>query len=104
MKEECVVSPPAVLARVTRVRSTLLQSSLNSLRTHAYYDRYLAVVDPSYREVILGSLAPEWLPMEVAEAHYRACDALQLTTEEMHVIPSQIQTQIRSPAALVRGW
>lgn len=77
------------------MRSTLLQSSLHSLQTHAHYDRYLAVVDPSYREVILGSLAPEWLPMEVAAAHYRACDALQLTTEEMQRIGEHVGDRIQ---------
>ena len=95
MKEECLVAPPAVLEPVTQVRSTLLQSSINSLRTHGHYERYLTVVDPAYREVILGSLAPEWLPVAVAEAHYAACDALRLSPEEMQRIGEEVGDRIQ---------
>lgn len=95
MKEECLVAPPAVLEPVTKVRSTLLQSSLNSLRTHGHYERYLTLVDPTYREFILGSLAPEWLPLVVAEAHYAACDALHLTPELMQRIGEDVGDRIQ---------
>lgn len=89
------MAPPAVVGRVTQVRSTLLQSSLNSLRTHGLYERYLTVLDPAYREIVLGSLAPEWLPLDVAEAHYGACDALQLTPEEMQRIGEDVGDRIQ---------
>lgn len=73
----------------------MLQSSLNSLRTHGQFERYLTVVDPAYRDTILGSLAPEWLPLEVAAAHYSACDALQLSPEVMQRIGEDVGDRIQ---------
>jgi hypothetical protein len=72
------LAPVVLAAWESAVRSTLLQSSLTSLREHGKYDSYLAGLAPQHRERILGSLAPEWLPVEIAFAHYTACDALGL--------------------------
>src|SRR5688572_27123859 len=63
---------------VTQVRSTLLQSSLQTLREHGLFERYVALLPKEYHEPILLTLAPSWLPVEVAMAHYRCCDQLSL--------------------------
>ena len=80
---------------MTAVRSTLLQSSLNTLRQRGHFERYLMVMEPRYRESILGSLAPEWLPIDVAMAHYAACDALQMSAGELHEIGEEVGNRIQ---------
>jgi hypothetical protein len=64
------------------VKSTLLVGSLRALRMRGHGDAYLARVDPHVAEAISAGV-PQWLPIEVAEAHYGACDALGLTVDEM---------------------
>jgi len=80
---------------VSAVRSTLIQSSLESLRTRGHYDRYLKLVDPRFRERILGTIAPEWLGMDIALAHYEACDALALGAQELLEIGEAVGERIQ---------
>jgi hypothetical protein len=79
--EDRVVHRP-VQGRVKAVRSTLIQSSLQTLRNRGYYDRYVPHLPPEYREVVLNTLEPTWIPLEAALAHYRACEALDLSEQE----------------------
>jgi hypothetical protein len=53
------------------------------LKRHGNYERWLSLVHPRYRDIIVESIAPSWLPVEVALAHYRACDALELSPRDM---------------------
>lgn len=95
MQEECIIDRPRQLTGVRQVRSTLLQSSLNSLRELQLYDRYLERLDPAFREAIVASMAPEWLPLEMAEAHYQACEELELSSEEMLRIGEHVGNRIQ---------
>jgi hypothetical protein len=67
----------------SRVKSTLLVGSLRALRARGHGDAYLAHVDPHVAETLSAIGVPQWLPIDVAEAHYGACDALGLTHDEM---------------------
>lgn len=67
----------------THVRSTLLSSSVQTLRELGHFERYSALMPPTERELILLTLAPTWLPMSVAETHYGACEALKLADSEV---------------------
>jgi hypothetical protein len=69
--------------RVERFRSTWLSSSLRSLRERQLFDVYLKRLPPEYHEVVRTSVVGVWLPVEVALAHYAACDTLGFTTVEM---------------------
>jgi hypothetical protein len=80
---EVLIALPEVLRPVTAVRSTLIQSSLESMRKRGHYDRYLTLVAPAYRARILETIAAEWLDMDLALAHYTACDALGLGHDEL---------------------
>ncbi len=77
-------------------RSTLVQSSLNtpasarSLRALTW-----RCSTPTHRDTILSSLAPEWLPIDVAMAHYAACDALQMSALELHEIGEEVGNRIQ---------
>jgi hypothetical protein len=79
---------------VRNVRGSLLASSLHTLRELGYYDRYLANLPQRYREPVLFGLASSWLPLEVAEAHYKACDDLQLDDSAIVVIGETVAKRI----------
>jgi hypothetical protein len=81
--EVLIALPPAPLPPVTAIRSTLIQSSLNTLRKRGHFERYSQLVSPHHRTTLLETLAPEWLSLEVASAHYAACDALELSQQEL---------------------
>lgn len=67
----------------SRVRSTLLAGSLKALRERGHGDRYKTFVDVKYQDLLFMTGAPTWFSLQVAQAHYAACDALDLPTEEM---------------------
>ncbi len=95
MNEECLIELPPGLVTVSQVRSTLLQSSLNSLKNLGHFENYLELLNPLHKDVILGSLAPEWLSLAAAEAHYEACDALKLSAEQMQQIGEDVGSRIQ---------
>lgn len=67
----------------TKFRSTLLMSGLQALREFGYYDRYVELLPAEYHDKILFSVAPEWVPIEIAIVHYETCDQLQLPDDEL---------------------
>ncbi|HEX6241330.1 MAG TPA: hypothetical protein VFZ61_10570 [Polyangiales bacterium] len=101
---ETLISLPGAVAPVTSIRSTLIQSSLNTLRKRGHFERYLLHLDPRHRPTLLETLAPEWLPIEVASAHYAACDALGLSAGELLEIGEDVGARIQGTfiATLVR--
>ena len=84
------------LRPVTAVRSTILQMSVQLLREHAHFARYLELVDPAYRATILESIAPAWLSLEIADAHYRACDALALSDDEKLALGKAVGDRVQA--------
>jgi hypothetical protein len=103
-----VVPFPSPLVALSEVRSTLLLSSLHALRSGGYFDAYEARVPSAHREEILGSMAGAWLPAAAALAHYRACDALGITSLEQMALGRQTGNGLRhhltrAAAVLSRG-
>ena len=72
------------------VRSTLIGSSLLSLRAHGLEARYLEHLDPAHKETILYTPAGVWLPTAVALAHYTACDRLGLDVATILAIGNEV--------------
>ncbi|HEX6242117.1 MAG TPA: hypothetical protein VFZ61_14505 [Polyangiales bacterium] len=95
METETLVELPSRLEPLRHVRSTLIQSSLLSLKQRQYFEPYLALLEPAHRAHILETLAPEWMPSEVAMAHYAACEALQLSPAELHAIGEEVGERIQ---------
>lgn len=83
------------LLKVVSVRSTLIQSSLNTLRLRGHFDRYCALIDPAHKATILETLAPEWLPIATGIAHYAACDGLRLSGQELINVGEDVGTRIQ---------
>jgi hypothetical protein len=74
---------PARTRAVTRVRSTLLAASIQTIREMGWEPRYLEAL-PKERHAELKMLAAGvWVPLELAETHYHACDAMHLSKEEV---------------------
>ncbi len=78
------------VAPLTAVRSTIIGSSLLSLRHFGHEERYLAALAPEHRETVLYTPAGVWLPTPVALAHYTACDALGLPVHEILEIGGRV--------------
>lgn len=68
---------------VTHLRGTILASSLAVLKAAGHHERYLAQLDPSFREQVLFSIAHSWVPIEVGVAHYEACEAMRLDDAQL---------------------
>jgi hypothetical protein len=74
-------APPAALGVATHVRSTLIATSLQSLRTRSLLERYAKLLRGPHKETVLTAVAGSWIEMDAAIEHYRACDALRLDTQ-----------------------
>jgi len=83
---EIIIPHSAPVRAATHVRSTLIQSSIATLRAAGHFDRYASLLAPDVRAPILESIAPAWLPIELGEAHYQACDLLELREEQLVAI------------------
>jgi hypothetical protein len=84
--EEVIVPLPCALADVplaTAVRSTWLASSLRTVREvgGVRLEDYLSHLSPPDRDAMIALVPGQWLPIELAMAHYRACDRLPLSTD-----------------------
>jgi hypothetical protein len=93
IEQEVVVpfsAPQGRAGPVYAVRSTLLSISMKSLRDRGLYERYLENLSGRHRQTILGTIAGEWLDVEAAFAHYEACDALGLSTQEQRQIGEDV--------------
>jgi hypothetical protein len=84
----------------TLIRSTLLVSSQQSLRIRNAYDRYLALVAPEHRATLSGLVVGVWTPMDVATAHYEACDRLGFGTAELLAIGHDVEVRLRKSILL----
>jgi len=104
-QREVVIRHQNPILRATHVRSTLIQSSVNTLRNLGYFESYAAHLDPTHAEAILQTLAPTWMPIETAEAHYAACDALHLAPPDLIRIGEVVGDRIQGTflATLSRG-
>jgi hypothetical protein len=95
--EEVIVPFPApreTLAPATHFRSTWVFSSQESLRERGHFDEYRRLLQ-SHQETILSTLVGVWLPMEVARAHYEACDRLRLSEAEQVAMGETVGARMR---------
>jgi hypothetical protein len=81
-QEEIVLPPPAHIVPAQHARSTVVVGSIGVLRAQGHFERYKEALEPGPREILLGTVAGIWLPIDVTLAHYRACDALGLPPEQ----------------------
>ncbi len=102
---EVVIPLGTGVAPVSRVRSTLLGSSLQATRELGLLGRYKAALPLRYHEPVLHTLGAVWLPVSVAMAHYRAMDELELSDDEVMAIGRAVGNRLHGSflGTLVRG-
>lgn len=69
--------------RITHIRSTLVSSSIQTLKALGFLDRYLRALPKAYHEEMLAPHGPSWMAEEDAAIHYKACDDMQLADAEL---------------------
>lgn len=74
----------------SHVRSTWLTASVQTLKREGYFDRYLELLPKEFHEPILTTVAGVWLPVEVALAHYGACDRLEIGPTDLIEIGNKV--------------
>lgn len=98
MPEELLVPFPVPRERVpmaTKVRSTLITSSIGSVRARGLVDRYAALLPHEHREALLTAVAGVWLPIALGVAHYDACDRLGFSGAEQVSIGQEVGNRIQ---------
>jgi hypothetical protein len=94
---EIVLPFPAPIERLpvaTEIRSTLIASSLQSLKARGHWDRYIELLPAEHRDTIVHCIAGQWFPMTVGFAHYETCDKLGLTVEQQREIGEDVSRRI----------
>jgi hypothetical protein len=96
--EDVLIAPPAIekAGAVSHVRSTLVLSSVQSIKNHSLYEHYVKQLDPGMLETISAMIAGSWLPVETAMKHYRACDALGLSLSNEIALGYEVGSRIQS--------
>ncbi len=79
----------------TELRSTLLSTSLQTLKARALLDAYFEELPPEHHAAIKDLVAGVWMPIEVGMAHYRACDALGLTWEQIVAVGGEVGERVQ---------
>ncbi|MFT3926397.1 MAG: hypothetical protein QM778_27885 [Myxococcales bacterium] len=80
--------------QVTAVRGTLIVSSLQTLQMMGLYERYLMNLPAPVHDDVLFAVANSWLPVQVAMAHYGACDELGLSEQQHTQIGEAVSQRI----------
>ena len=85
---------PSRLGAVTAVRSTLITTSIHSLRARGHFDRYVDRLDHTQRDALVTAVAGVWLPVDTAIAHYEACEALRLDVGQQLEIAREVGDRV----------
>jgi hypothetical protein len=93
---EILVAHEAQIAPVTHMRSTLVQMSLAGLRERGHFELWRERLEPAVRAEILESVGPQWLTVDLAFAHYTACDSLGLAQQEIEALGGMAGERMRN--------
>jgi hypothetical protein len=77
----------------THIRSTMITSSVVTLRARGFFDAYRENLAPALRDVLPATVAGTWLPIERGIEHYEACDRLRLPTADLIAIGQSVGTR-----------
>ncbi len=79
---ELLYDLPANLQPLDAVRGSMLFFHWTWLRANKRYDDYAARIEAAHRDAILGVTTSDWVPLDVALAHYRALDGAGLSRQD----------------------
>jgi hypothetical protein len=77
----------------TAVRSTLILTGIQVIRSRNLFERYSDVLSPSERTQILGLAGLTWVPVEIALQHYTAADRLGLDERTIELIGQEVASR-----------
>jgi hypothetical protein len=80
--EEVVLAMPTPIAPIRHARSTILLGSLATVREHGRGADYEARLSSAHREILVNLVAGVWVPIDVAYAHYDACEYLGFSVDQ----------------------
>jgi hypothetical protein len=86
--------PPGRAPTVTEIRSTLIVSSIQSLRSHGRYDQYAGLLGSREREDLLSLIAGTWVPLQLAQVHYGTLERMGLDRAEIEVIGGDVADRV----------
>jgi hypothetical protein len=89
-----LAAPRDQLGDCRAFRTTWLASSLSALRDRNLMDSYLQLLPRSLHADVMGSVAGQWAPIELALAHYTACDQLDLPEAELLAIGAAVTKRV----------
>jgi hypothetical protein len=98
VSDEVIVRLPAPRERIAlarEVRSTLICAALRALDSRGLTAAYYDALDPRVAPSILSLTAGLWVPVELAVAHYAACDRLGLDPAVIEEIGSDVGKRIQ---------
>jgi hypothetical protein len=81
LSDDVVLALPSPIPPVRHVRSTLMLGGLASIKAAGLIEAYDAVSPPAVRDAIQTAVAGMWLPVDIAVAHYVACDRMEVSAE-----------------------
>jgi hypothetical protein len=81
LRDDVVLALPKPILPLRHVRSTLMLGGLETIKAHGLLEAYNAVSPPEVREALQSSVAGMWIPVDIAVAHYVACDGMGLSSE-----------------------
>lgn len=91
-----IVIPHAVnITPVTAIKHGILLASLDRLHSMGLYERYAALVNPEVPERIRAGLAMNWAPLDLALAHYGACESMVLPNNDVREVSLHVADRVR---------
>jgi hypothetical protein len=99
--EEVVIPFPVPRDQVklaTEYAGSGISTSLSMLRERGHYATYLRELPAEHHAALLSVVAGEWIPIELALVHYRACDRMGLPSQEIIEMGEVSSSRLYSPA------
>src|SRR5882724_8359356 len=81
---------PGSAATISEVKSTLIVSGIQALRSRGFYERYVEALAPAARDRVVSLIPGVWLPIKLGLEHYRAADRLALETRVIESIGAEV--------------
>ena len=113
MPSSALVAPPEILVdhvsphgpNVTHIRGIILTKSIENLVGAGLHERYLRELEPELHEPMRFVIAASWVPVDLARAHYAACDRLRLSDRTIEELGSLMAASMGSTlfASLLRA-
>jgi hypothetical protein len=72
--------------RITHIRSTLISSSIQTVKALGFLERYLRALPAGRHDEMLAPRAPGWISEEDAAVHYTACEDMRLLGSEQDLL------------------